>query len=246
MLIIPSIDLMGGRCVRLLRGSFSDRKIYDRDPMEVARGYEEAGARWLHVVDLDAAGGTSHNRPLIGELCRKLSLSVEVGGGVRADDDVKELFDAGVDRLVLGTLLVKDLQQAASWIAGYGPRFIAGIDAWEGRVRISGWEGDAGLEDVELVDRLRPFSFCGIIYTSISRDGTLAGPDIKRTNRIAAYSSLSTILSGGIGSMADVASIGEQRDPRIVGVILGKSLYEGRVSLPELIRRFQESSSDEW
>ena len=274
MIILPAIDLLGGACVRLHQGGYPSAKRYAEDPAQVARAFARAGARWVHVVDLDAArGGGDTNRGAIRRIREALGRAggasgtgasgavgptrLEVGGGVRTAQDLAELSEAGADRLVLGTVLVLDPEQVAAWVrtrysgvaarreagragkaAGTGPELWAGIDALEGRVRVSGWQKEGGLEDVELARRARELGLEGVVYTSIARDGTLAGPDIERTNRVAEACGLPVILSGGIGSEADVERVARERVEGVVGLIVGKALYEGRVELADLIRRY--------
>ena len=302
MIVIPAIDLLGGACVRLRQGSYDSARLYAEDPAAVALGFARAGARWVHVVDLDAARGAGArypgagarsavagaeargetrqggrhpgaNRGSIRRIRKALSRAasgpedptspealpvcrLEVGGGIRAAKDLAELAEAGADRLILGTVLVREPHLVAAWVAARGaggreggaaggpaaadagPELWAGIDARDGRVRVSGWGEEGGLEDLELARRARELGLAGIVYTSIARDGTLAGPDIERTNRVAEACGLPVILSGGIGSAADVERVHRERVQGVVGVIVGKALYEGRVELGELIRRY--------
>ena len=248
MIVIPAIDLLGGSCVRLAQGSYASARRYAGDPAEVALGFARAGARWVHVVDLDAARGLAGaNRDAIRRIRGALGAAgLEVGGGIRSAGDLAELGAAGVDRLVLGTVLVRAPAEVASWVrarnareaAAAGPELWAGIDACDGRVRVSGWEEEGGLQDLELARRARELGLAGVVYTNIARDGTLGGPDIERTNRVAEAGGLPVILSGGIGSMEDVDRVARERAQGVVGVIVGKALYERRVDLEELIRRF--------
>ncbi len=256
MIILPAIDLLGGSCVRLSQGSYESARRYAGDPAEVARGFARAGACWVHVVDLDAARGggetrrggrhpgTVANRDALRRIRGVLGAArLEVGGGIRSAEDLAELREAGADRLILGTALVRSPEEVASWAASRaaadaGPELWAGIDALEGRVRISGWGEEGGLEDLELARRARDLGLGGVVYTSIARDGMLSGPDIERTNRVAEACGLPVILSGGIGSEADVERVARQRVRGVVGLIVGKALYEGRVELAELIRRY--------
>ncbi len=247
MLLIPAIDLLDGRCVRLRQGSFSEATRYNADPVEMARSFAGLGARWLHVVDLDAAEGRGKdNRAVIGRIREAVGCRLEAGGGVRAEQDARRLLALGVDRIVLGTALVRSPRLTAEWIARIGPRFAGGIDAHDGRVKIAGWSLDAELSDVEAAAGLAGLGISGLVYTSIARDGTLGGPDIVRTNAAARAAGLPTILSGGIGSAADVETAAAEADPLIVGIILGKALYEGRADLGELIRRFPQESRSPW
>ncbi len=247
MLLIPAIDLLDGRCVRLLRGSFSQATRYDADPVETARSFAALGARWLHIVDLDAAEGRGKdNREVIGRIRAAVSCRLEVGGGVRAEQDAGRLLSLGVDRIVLGTVLVRSPRLAAEWIVRLGARFVGGIDARDGRVKVAGWAADAGIGDLEAAAGLAGLGIGGLVYTSIARDGTLGGPDIARTNAAARAAGLPTILSGGIGSAADVETAAAESDPLVAGAILGKALYEGRVDLGALIRRFPQEARSPW
>jgi phosphoribosylformimino-5-aminoimidazole carboxamide ribotide isomerase len=246
VLLIPAIDLRGGRCVRLLRGSFSQATSYAEDPAETARGFAALGARWVHVVDLDAAEGKGKDnldvirriRAAVPPSCR-----LEAGGGVRSAEQAERLLLSGVDRVVLGTVLVRDPAAVRGWIKRFGPRFAAGVDAVDGRVRVAGWTEDGGRGDTEVAGELAALGFRWLIYTNISRDGTLAGPDIPRTSAAARAAGLPTILSGGIGSAEDIEQAAAQKDPLVTGVILGKALYEGRVDLAALFRRFPQGDS---
>lgn len=247
MLIVPAIDLFGGRCVRLLQGSFSNTTRYDDDPAARATGFVDAGARMIHIVDLDAAAGKgADNRKVISAIRSAVPCLLQAGGGVRSEADARALVDLGVDRIVVGTALVRSPGEVARWISLLGPRFIGGIDARDGRVKVSGWAEDAELQDEDAAGRLGGLGLSGLVYTNISRDGTLGGPDIERTSRAALASGLPTILSGGIGSDADVEAVFAFADPLIRGVIVGKALYEGAVDLSDLVRRFDRDPEVRW
>ncbi len=240
MLIIPSIDLIDGKCVRLLKGDYGAKTVYSQAPEDTAKSFEDAGARWIHIVDLDAARGQGrNNRAVIRRICRSVSCKVEVGGGIRSEEDVRELLDAGIERLILATILVWEPDTVAGWVRRYGQRFVGDIAALDGIVRIKGWESDTGLTDESLATRIKAIGIETVIYTNISQDGTLSGPDIEGTNRIAERSGLSVILSGGISSNADVETVHQKKHPGVVGIITGKAVFEGRVALGDLISRFQ-------
>jgi phosphoribosylformimino-5-aminoimidazole carboxamide ribotide isomerase len=241
MLVVPAIDLLGGRCVRLHQGDYAQAEAYDLDPVEVARGFVAAGAKRIHLVDLDAARtGAGTNRPIIGAIRRAVGVMVEVGGGIRTEDDVKALVDQGVDRLVVGTVLVKAPDQVAGWASRFGGRLVAGIDARDGEVKVSGWEEGSSLRDVDLAARCRQMGLISIVYTNIARDGTLGGPDLERTLEVAEASGLPVILSGGIASMDDFEAIRRADHPLLAGVITGKALYKNRIDLADVIRRYQD------
>lgn len=256
MTLIPAIDLLGGACVRLTRGDYGRVERYSGDPLEVARRFEAAGAGWIHLVDLDAARGTSgtgqhsaavshihnqpatagHNRATIRRIARAVSCHVEVGGGIRSLIAVEELLEAGAKRLIIGTKVVKDPEEVSRWCSHFPGVLWAGIDADRGTVKVSGWVEEAALQDVELAVQVSKKGLAGIVYTSIGRDGTLVGPDIERTNRIAEVSGLPVILSGGIGSIEDVRRVLERRHAGVEGLIIGKAIYRGRLDLQALFK----------
>ncbi len=247
MLLLPAIDLRAGRCVRLLQGDFSATTSYSADPVETARGFEGDGARWVHVVDLDAAEGKGKdNLRVIERIRSSLTCRLQVGGGVRTLDQARALLALGVDRLVLGTMVVRAPLEVARWTAELGQRFAAGIDARDGSVRIAGWTEDAARADTDVAAGLGALGLRWLVYTNISRDGTLSGPDIARTNAAAHAAGLATILSGGIGSEKDVDDVAEQKGRWVAGVILGKVLYESRVNLNALVKRYPQASCPQW
>ena len=153
MLVIPAIDLLGGKCVRLYKGDYSKVTVYSDDPVAMARGFVDAGAKRIHLVDLDAARGGVNNRYVIARICREVNALFELGGGIRTEDDVKEILDIGVDRLILGTVFAKDPEWGARWTARYGKKFIAGIDALKGEVKVSGWQQGSSISDVDLAKK---------------------------------------------------------------------------------------------
>jgi phosphoribosylformimino-5-aminoimidazole carboxamide ribotide isomerase len=246
MLIIPAIDLLGGKCVRLLRGAYASARVYDDDPVAVARELERSGALWIHIVDLDAARGSGSNRTTVARIREAVSCRLQTGGGIRAESDVRELAALGIDRLVVGTVLARTPELVAQWNGSAPGRIVAGIDAHEGEVRVAGWEESGALADTALAAAARGYGVHGIVYTSIARDGTMAGPDVARTNAVAA-AGLPVLLSGGVGSDEDVARVQAERAAGVAGVIIGKALYERRVDLAGLIRRYQgKLDSESW
>ncbi len=245
MLIIPAIDLLDGKCVRLVRGRYDSRRVYDEEPADMARRFEQAGAAWLHVVDLDAARGNPDNRAALEAIRRAVGCRIEVGGGIRAAGDAKRLLEMGADRLILGTVLVTEPGAASEWLKRFGARrFAAGIDARDGRVKVKGWEKDGGREDRDLALGLATAGLERLVYTSIGRDGTLSGPDIERTNLVAKAAGLPTLLSGGIGSEEHVETVARERHPLVRGIITGKAIIEGKIDLGRAIQRFQ--GEDDW
>jgi phosphoribosylformimino-5-aminoimidazole carboxamide ribotide isomerase len=215
--------------------------------VERARGYSACGARWIHIVDLDAAEGKGiDNRAAIRLIRDSVGSRMQVGGGVRSLADASALVTMGIDRIVIGTAVVRAPEEVKRWISELGPRFIGGIDARDGVVKVSAWAEESDLSDIDVAARLAGLGFRGMVYTNIGRDGTLVGPDIDRTCMVARAADLPTILSGGVGSPADVERLADRRDPLIRGVILGKALYEGTVELEGLISRFDREPAPEW
>lgn len=245
MIIIPAIDLIDNKCVRLTKGDYGTSKIYNEDPLSVARAFEEAGAKRIHIVDLDAARAQGNNRKIIKQIQASVSCLVETGGGIRSEDDVKELVDCGITRMIAGTVLARNPDLVAGWISRYGKYFIAGIDALDGEVKVSGWERGSGLTDTELSRISAEMGIISIVYTNIAKDGTLAGPDIENTERISQESGLPVILSGGISSSEDFRAVCGRGESGIVGIITGKALYEGRVDLTSVIGDYQICSDVE-
>ncbi len=247
MTIIPAIDMLDGACVRLLQGSYDEVTDYEKDPVAVAREFERAGARRIHLVDLDAVRGSSArtNRKKIRKIRKAVSCELQVGGGIRTDDDIEELMDLGIDRIVVGTLLARKPDLVAGWIAHYGRVFVAGIDALDGVVKVSGWQSQTQINDVDLAKRAASVGMASIVYTSISRDGTMSGPDIDKTNRIAEEAKIPVILSGGIGSVEDLATVKDTGTANLVGVILGKAIYEEKIKLEEAIGAYDDGSREE-
>ena len=244
MVLIPSIDILNGKCVRLLKGNYDAVTEYDEDPVRVAEQFQADGAHRIHVVDLNAARGDGNNRNSIRNIRNVFSGTLEVGGGIRSDDDVEQLKDQGVDRMVVGTVLAADPDRVAAWISSHGPDFIGGIDSRDGLVRVSGWEENSGVRDTELAKIAAEINIISIVFTAIDRDGTLSGPDIESTQRIADASNLPVILSGGISGMADLEKVSEQNTGSIFGVIAGKAIYEGKIDLAAALSRYNDSEAE--
>ena len=246
MIIIPAIDLIDGKCVRLTKGDYSTSKIYNEDPVETAKAFEAAGARRIHIVDLDAARGDGNNRAVIKKIRASVSSLVETGGGIRTTDDVKELIDCGITRMIAGTVLARDPDLVAGWISRFGKYFIAGIDALNGEVKVSGWEKGSGLSDTELAKQSAEMGIISIVYTNIAKDGMLSGPDLENTIRVAGESGLPVILSGGISSAEDISRVITRGDKSgITGIITGKAVYEGRIDIASVISEKQTGGEQE-
>jgi len=240
MLVIPAIDLKGGRCVRLIEGREGSEKVYDRDPVEVALAYEQAGARLIHVVDLDGAflGAASANLKIIRQIATAVRIPIETGGGVRSLADVEFLLrDVGVRFCVIGTLAVEHPETAAQALADFGDSIIVGIDARGSEVSIRGWTRSAAISATELARKMAELGASRIIYTDITRDGKLLGPSLEATREIAVAFGRATTASGGVSSLEDIANLCEIEADGVDSCIVGKALYEGHFTLEEAIAR---------
>lgn len=245
MLIIPAIDILGGRCVRLYMGNYDSAEVYEASPVETAEKFQEAGAKRLHIVDLDAARkGSSENRRLLRKIRRAFAGTIEVGGGIRTQEDVDHLLEAGVDRLVVGTILAKEPETVESWVKRYGQKFIGGIDSLAGHVKIAGWKKDSKILDSELARHCKNLGLISIIFTNIAKDGTLEGPDLESTLRIHQESQLPVILSGGISSPEDLKMVSDGAHKGLPGVITGKAIYKGKIDLAQCIANYQKDPEE--
>jgi len=222
--------------VRLKQGAYSSAKAYNERPDNIAAQYAAAGAERLHIVDLDAARGSGNNHKAIREIRRVFPGIISLGGGIRGLEIARRILEMGIDRLVVGTALVKTPNQVSKWADALGPVLIAGLDAYGGIIKISGWQESAGIRVTELAARIRNLGLMEIIYTDISKDGMLMGPNIQESIAIAENAGLPLIISGGIGELAHLQTIVDSAPSGISGVILGKALYEGRFPLEDAIR----------
>ena len=237
MIVIPAIDLKDGLCVRLLQGRKSEMTVYNEHPVEVARAFAAAGAQMIHVVDLDGAfsENDSPNRAVVKEIVKAIDVPIECGGGVRSIEDVRQLCDAGVARVVVGTVAAESPSKLSDFVGSFGSRICVGIDARDGRVMTRGWETAT---PVMAVDLARAVAECGverIIYTDIARDGALVGPNIQQTIAIAEAANVRVTASGGVSSLDDIKRLRDAGNERVDSVIVGKALYEGKFKLEEAI-----------
>lgn len=233
MIIIPAIDLKDGQCVRLYRGDFGTvHKVAD-DPVEVARGFERAGAQFIHVVDLDGAkSGRRANSAVVEAIVRAVSVPVELGGGIRGMDDVRTCLKMGVRRVILGSAALSDPEFTASAAREHGDAIAVGIDARDGYVSAQGWTQDSSVHFIELARRVDAMGVGNIIFTDISKDGMLAGPNIGQLCELKAAVACDITASGGVSSMADIYALSELG---LYGAICGKALYSGGLDLREAI-----------
>jgi phosphoribosylformimino-5-aminoimidazole carboxamide ribotide isomerase len=236
MKIYPAIDILGGQAVRLIQGRKDKTTVYG-DPIEMATKWVNKGAEWLHVVDLDGAfEGKPKNLGVLRDMAAAVpKAKIQVGGGIRGMSTVELLFDVGIERIVLGTAAVQDQEFVKNALAKHSGRVAIGIDARDGNVQVSGWTEDSQIGAIDLARSLQDVGVRLVIYTDISRDGALEGPNIEATRQMLANTHLSVIASGGVSSLKDVHRLAEINHPRLEGVIIGKALYEGRIRIEEAL-----------
>ncbi len=232
--IIPAIDILGGKCVRLSQGDYNRKTIYNEHPLEVARMFEDAGIRRLHLVDLDGARARHIvNYKVLAQVASKTSLIIDFGGGLKSDDDVIVAFESGAAMVTGGSIAVKKPDTFFAWLAKYGcEKIILGADAKDGKIAVSGWEEETELPVIDFISGFHAKGVLKVISTDISRDGMLTGPAFELYAEIMeALPDVEIIASGGISSMEEIFKLAEMNVP---GVITGKAIYEGKISLIEI------------
>ncbi|HOJ61986.1 MAG TPA: 1-(5-phosphoribosyl)-5-[(5-phosphoribosylamino)methylideneamino]imidazole-4-carboxamide isomerase [bacterium] len=240
MEIIPAIDLQGGQVVRLLRGEYDQKTVYDRRPEEVAKQWQTGGARTIHIVDLDGAKeGYTQNGQAIQAIARAVTVKTELGGGLRDLDAIQRVLAMGVTRAILGSVLLEKPGLAREAARRFPDRIILGIDARKGLVATRGWREDSPVWATDLVREFAGLPIAGVIYTDIARDGTLEGPNLEAIARMAECSPFPLTASGGIGSLDHIRALAalahSLKQGSITGVIVGKALYEKKFTLEEAI-----------
>jgi phosphoribosylformimino-5-aminoimidazole carboxamide ribotide isomerase len=248
--VIPAIDLLGGRCVRLYQGDYEQSEVFAEDPVTVAIAWAEQGARWLHLVDLDGAKtGEPVNLSVIAKIVETLNIPVQVGGGLRTQARVASFLEMGVQRVILGTVAVENPDLVAQLCQTYPDQIVVGIDAREGMVATRGWLETSKVSAIALGQRVASEGAAAIIYTDIQRDGTLQGPNLPLLRGMAEAVSVPVIASGGVSNLTDILSLLALEPIGVSGVIVGKALYTGDLSLAEALRaigpgRWQDVPTD--
>ncbi|MBW6537084.1 MAG: 1-(5-phosphoribosyl)-5-[(5-phosphoribosylamino)methylideneamino]imidazole-4-carboxamide isomerase [Mariniphaga sp.] len=232
--IIPAIDIIGGKCVRLSQGDYERKTVYNENPLEVARMFEDAGISRLHLVDLDGAKAKHIvNYKVLEQIASKTNLIIDFGGGLKSDDDLKVAFESGASMVTGGSIAVKEPEIFLSWLQKFGSeKIILGADAKDGKIAVSGWQESTELPVVEFIAGFHKKGISKVISTDISRDGMLTGPAFELYSEIMeTLPDVEIIASGGIASMDDIYKLAEMGVP---GVITGKAIYEGKISLKEI------------
>jgi phosphoribosylformimino-5-aminoimidazole carboxamide ribotide isomerase len=234
VILLPAIDIRGGQAVRLQRGDFARETVYADDPLEAARSFVEAGARSLHVVDLDGAReGEPVNLEHLRRITSELPVPVEYGGGLRSVVAVREALAAGAARVVLGTAALVDVEFLESVLESWGVRIVVAVDVREGHVSVAGWTKATQVLPKDAIERMQRRGARQFVYTNVDRDGMLEGPDLDEVRRVAEVVRGRFIYSGGIASIEDLRALRELRLVNLAGVISGKALYEGRFTVQE-------------
>ena len=238
MQLYPAIDMKNGQCVRLRQGAFKDITIYSDAPEKVAAHWQEKGASFLHLVDLDGAlAGYSVNEEVIRRIADTVSIPIEIGGGIRSKEAVERMLDLGVRRVIIGTKAAEHPEFLRDMVRTFGEEaIVAGVDAKDGMVAVEGWEKVSSLTASDLCLTMKEYGVRHIVYTDISRDGMLSGPNVEATRKLTEETGLDIIASGGVSCMEDLKGLHEAG---IRGAIIGKALYENRIDLAEAVRLYE-------
>jgi len=234
MYLLPAIDLRAGKCVRLIQGDYSRQINYEEDPLKQAKAFEQAGAEWLHVVDLDgASSGYPVNSFMVAVLACESGLKVEVGGGIREESDIMELLNMGAERIIIGTKAVSDFDWFDSMAHKFPQKLALGLDARGPKVATHGWTQETHHDLITFAMKAANLPIAAIIYTDITKDGMMAGPNIERTDALAQSVDVPVIASGGVTTVNDIINLAKTK---VAGAILGRALYEGKLDLAEAIK----------
>ncbi|MCA0971644.1 1-(5-phosphoribosyl)-5-[(5-phosphoribosylamino)methylideneamino]imidazole-4-carboxamide isomerase [Halobacillus litoralis] len=234
--IYPAIDMRGGKCVRLEQGDFNKETVYGENPFEVAKEFAEAGASWIHMVDLDGAKeGSKQNAEHVLRVAEELDCRVQIGGGIRKEEDVRYYLDRGVDRVIIGSLAARDPERTKDLLKQFGGRIAIGLDARDGFVSTEGWLEASEIKAVDLGRELAEAGAQTFIYTDIAKDGMLEGPNVKEIVRLAEETKVDVIASGGIKGLEDLQELKQYQTEHVIGSIVGKALYANRFTLKEAL-----------
>lgn len=239
MRLYPAIDIIGGQAVRLVQGDYDKETVYDKDPVAVAKKWEAAGASFIHVVDLDGAlDGQWANKEVITAIAQEVNVPVQTGGGIRSLEDIEERLNAGISRVILGTVAVKQPEIVAHAVTKFGSdKIVVGIDAKDGMVAIHGWEEVSEMTALALCQAAKSVGVSTIVYTDIAKDGMMQGPNIEQTQYLVEATGMDIIASGGVSSYEDLSHV---RACGAEGVIIGKALYTNAIDLAKAIKDYEK------
>ncbi len=237
MKIFPAIDIKDKKCVRLVKGDFDNKTVYDMSPIEQAGKYKNHGFKNLHIVDLDGAlTGETVNIEIIEEIVRKFNLKIEIGGGVRNFESIQKYNDAGVDKVILGSAAIKDKNFLKEACQKFPDKIALGLDAKDGYLSVSGWKENSNLKTLEFLKDVNEYGASRLIYTDINRDGMKLSPNFDETENVANNSNCPVIISGGVSSINDIKKAKDLGNKNIEGIIVGKAIYDGDIKLDELAK----------
>lgn len=244
MKVIPAVDIRAGRVIRLIRGSRDAEIVYDPDPVAVALRWVGEGADYLHIIDLGAVLGESHNRPVIKDLLAAIGrrgARAQVGGGIRTRDTVAEVLGTGADRVIIGTRAFTDPSFLGEVVREFGPeRIVVALDMAGDRIRIAGWEEDSPIGFRDALERIRDAGAQRALVTAIDRDGTLTGPDRDHLRAVLRATPIQVIASGGVSTLDDIVALKRIDEPNLEAVVVGRVLYEGQMRLPDALRAAED------
>lgn len=231
--ILPAIDLIGGKCVRLVQGEYHKKITYKDNPVEQAQEFYDAGAEWLHIVDLDGAKlGKPMNAEVVAKIAQQVPMKIELGGGIRNEEAIAAMLEAGVTRLILGSSAIKQFDWFCEMARKYPQRLVLGLDARGANLATEGWLEQGSLSLLEFAQKAADLPLDAIIYTDISKDGMLAGPNIERTKQLVAAVDLPIVAAGGVTTVEDIKTL---KTAGVGGAIIGRALYEGSITLTEAL-----------
>ena len=237
MKIFPAIDIKDKKCVRLIKGDFDNKTEYEISPLDQAGQYQDHGFKNLHIVDLDGAlTGKTVNLDIIQEIVSKYDLKIEIGGGIRTVDNIKNYINIGVEKVILGSAAVKNKEFLKEACAKFKNKIALGLDAKKGNLSVSGWKEDLNIKTLDFLKDVKDYGVSRLIYTDIDRDGTKKSPNFEETVKVAHASSCPVIISGGVSSISDIKKAKELSNKYIEGIIVGKAIYDGDIKLEELAK----------
>ena len=237
MKIFPAIDIKDKKCVRLIKGDFENQTEYETSPVDQAAKYRDHGFKNLHIVDLDGAlTGKTVNFDIVKEIVSKYNLKIEIGGGVRSIDSIKQYIDAGAEKVILGSGAIKNKEFLKEACEKFKGKIALGLDAKKGNLSVSGWKENLNLKTIDYLKEVNNYGVSRIIYTDINRDGMKNSPNLDDTVKIAELSNCPIVISGGVSSISDIKKAKELNNKKIEGIIVGKAIYDGDIKLDELAK----------
>jgi phosphoribosylformimino-5-aminoimidazole carboxamide ribotide isomerase len=237
MKIFPAIDIKDKKCVRLVKGDFENKTEYEISPIDQAGKYKDHGFKNLHIVDLDGAlTGKTINLKVIQEIVSKYDLKIEIGGGIRSLDSIKQYIDAGVEKVILGSGAIKNKEFLKEACEKFKSQIALGLDAKDGNLSVSGWKENLSIKTTDFLEEVNNYGVSRIIYTDINRDGMKTSPNFDETVKITELSNCPIVISGGVSSMNDIKKAKELNNKKIEGIIVGKAIYDGDIKLDELVK----------